>query len=210
MPEEFDPAWEYYEPDPYVAWVFARSGQASGFDAVFDGRMHKFGSVGMRFGSGDPNKIPVLRLGKEKIDRRVHNCGQGLLPKNCVHCGRVFRPARSTRVYCSPSCKQRSQVKPARPKAPKVATPVKIDRTKRMQIFLAMYKSGVRMADIAREVGISLATAQKWRRRQGLAPRGPRGKPSAPGDAVSGPGKRPAAPAARAGASPKGRKGRRI
>ncbi len=100
MPEEFDPAWEYWEPNPEIAEVMARNGVAEGFDAVIDCREDGRGlrrADGIRFGRGNPD-FARFHLAPEcpTADR--------LQPRVCPACRFEFVPDRSSRIYCSNRC----------------------------------------------------------------------------------------------------------
>jgi transposase-like protein len=105
MPE-LDPNWEYYTPDPEILEVMGDGNESvSNYDRVVDDRLYKNGCQGIRFGSGDPNRV-ILKEAKEKvIENRL------LERKICKQCGYSFQPKRGTRVYCSRECKSKSQVK---------------------------------------------------------------------------------------------------
>lgn len=190
MPEEFDPAWEFYEPDPYVAWVFATSGGVSGMDGVVDGRMYREESLGLRFGKGNPDATMPGRLGRPKpgVESRL------LERKTCPKCGYSFPPSRSTQVYCTDECSNLSQVKLCgvrkcrscgadyKPKRQRqvvcsnsCASKSRHNKLGRLDEFKTMYAGGSKVADIASDMGVSVTTAKEWRRLLNLGPRGPGG-----------------------------------
>lgn len=99
MAEEFDPAWEYYEPDPEVAWAVAceRLSSFGGFglrddDGSGDG-------IGFVFGCGDPNFYRT-RVAPPRYERQTAD----VPPRACGSCGFVFRPRESCGRYCSREC----------------------------------------------------------------------------------------------------------
>lgn len=89
MPEDFDPAWEYYAPDPETAEC--QSGPEVGGFAVLGiedrdrtSRIHdRDYNPGHRFGTRD-RRQPFRR--------------------ECAACGRSYRPWDEEQVYCSNAC----------------------------------------------------------------------------------------------------------
>lgn len=102
MPEQFDPAWEYFEPDPEVAEVFAPEGSGFGVLGIEGRRIERDGALlGFRFGVGNPDS-GRFRLARE---RRVREYGSVCRVLTCPQCGDQFlqdRPHRGT--YCSHRC----------------------------------------------------------------------------------------------------------
>ena len=100
MPEKLSEAWEYWEPNPEVAELFAMTGAISGFAVLGieleDGYVE---NSGFRFGCGNPNSC-FFRLAPE----RPTGEREPIKPKSCEGCERSFVPRRPDRVYCSSEC----------------------------------------------------------------------------------------------------------
>lgn len=106
MPLHIDEAWEYFEPNPEVAWIFGMSNGVSGYDLL---RIEQEiaessgNSSGMRFGRGNPNWF-VVRLAKEKIDRRLRH--QPLIYHiSCKRCKDTFVPNSHAQRFCGVKCR---------------------------------------------------------------------------------------------------------
>lgn len=108
MPEEFNPAWEYWEPEPEIAEAMAAE-RVRGFDGLGleleDGRSpyapYRKGAsnVGFRFDRGNPDAVlfdpepAPFRIGPSRTKpttRRVR----------CHRCGRGFDGDRHRYIFC--------------------------------------------------------------------------------------------------------------
>jgi hypothetical protein len=95
---EFDPEWEYYNPDPEVNEI-VYSRKVNDFGVVFTRDKSKKANHGFRFGNGNPNYCS-FRMGREKKGYRTIQ----LEDKNCPKCSRLFTPSRRSQVACSKRC----------------------------------------------------------------------------------------------------------
>lgn len=134
MPEEFDPLWEYWQPDPEIAEVMGAC-VPDGFDGIVEftddcsGRSYV---RGIRFGMGNPDfcrfRLAPAKPEREQTPRETRVCGycgeafrprcggsefcsrgcygdaRRLNPKLCPTCGDEFQPQHSSGVYCSRKC----------------------------------------------------------------------------------------------------------
>lgn len=180
MPEEFDPAWEYFvAEDPDVDFLSESPPEAWGF-AERDAENH-----GCRRGTGSPDKYlppepPAVRV----VDRHERaprecvtcrtlfivrrpsqsHCGRGCVKKgrdreladiDCETCGARFRPPYRGRRFCSRAC-IRASPPPPNPE---------------MTVFARGYLSGAAMSELALLCGVSVVQLKRWRRKLGLPPR---------------------------------------
>ena len=110
MPAYIDPAWEYWVPeDPELVEFLQEFGyqvDRSSFDCLTSLRDEDRAddsrrSVGFRYGRGNPNQLPHLKLGREK----KHGGARRSLPDRvCPTCGSSYRPKQSSQVYCRRAC----------------------------------------------------------------------------------------------------------
>lgn len=113
MPEEFDPAWEYFTPDPEI--------EDESPEVSLD-----FYRDGLRFGCGNPDteRCYTPGGGKSPEETACEGCGKVFLKsrlnarrcsKKCggrdeipesriCRCGKPFRPQRKTSFFCSVIC----------------------------------------------------------------------------------------------------------
>ncbi len=127
MPEEFDPAWEYHEPDPEIAELFAASAAgASVMDRLVVGRdFDHRANHALRFGRGNPDYFKG-RFARAKPDRREQRAKPkpkrqpkpAVYRRRCPAC-RDFFTAPADRKFCSPLCLARGPWRAA-PGAPRV------------------------------------------------------------------------------------------
>lgn len=113
MPEQFDPSWEYYEPDQEVEEGLGLSGfrdtSFALYDDCFDRRHQRCGSptgfhqtfFNPRYG-GDPNRYSS-HVGRERKSRG----GSLDYHVKCMGCGDNFLPDRVGRRHCSSACYKR-------------------------------------------------------------------------------------------------------
>ena len=157
MPESFDPAWEYFVPDPEIAWIFARSGAYERFEGIGD-------HIGLRFGKGNPDKFwgklaPEKPIKKRWVKEKTPQKKRVFLTKrNCVRCGVEYKPDHSCQKYCSYACC--GQIGAA-------ASSLK-DRERFLSVssqFISWWNEGKKLKDIASLLGIAIKTVGKWRRR---------------------------------------------
>ena len=197
MPFAIDPAWEYWTPDPEVSEaVDLGYARAEGFVSlgVEERRLVRdAGLSGFRFGFGDPNGSPRLKLRRERIASP-----RTLEPKECEQCRVLFQPRRSTRRFCSRACKLLAQRK-RRPKQtcskcqrafrPRwtgqgacgvaCANGLRNQMRRRSDASLirGMYLAGARLADIAAACCVSLPTVKRETRKLNPALRRASGRP---------------------------------
>ncbi len=102
MPEQFDPAWEYWVPSPEMQEAFGDADAPRSFAGLTDARLGRGAgrhhNMGVRFGRGDPDR-PHLKLGRAKRTRE-----SDLTPIPCRGCGHYFLPDRRSRKHCSGAC----------------------------------------------------------------------------------------------------------
>lgn len=112
MAMDFDPAWEYWMPDPEVAELLAESGLRCGINRIDQAFMcdelpsGRSLYVGVRFGRGNPNffrgRLRPLRPRvprPESPDRLIYR-------PRCRQCGERFWSSRIDKPYCSAYCRQ--------------------------------------------------------------------------------------------------------
>lgn len=100
---EFDPAWEYYTPDPEIDYcVHSRGGRSGSFDAVWDRRLAKVDNLGFRFGSGNPDRDPERF--RERRERRIDQPTWNEW-RECERCRQWFRADSDHRRYCGNECR---------------------------------------------------------------------------------------------------------
>lgn len=192
MPEEFDPAWEYFVPDPEVAEAVSHATQ--GFDGlgIEDRRLDRDGAVsGFRFGRGRPDAF-VCRLAPERPVERV-----GVANRLCGGCGRPFAPDRTSRKYCSDECYARPGRPRERPESAACEKCGRVFNPKRSEqrfcgrkcgggngtpppraitpageaVVAEMWAAGRTLAEIASHFGVTEITIKRTRRRLGLPAR---------------------------------------
>jgi transposase-like protein len=193
MPE-LDSSWEYYVPDPEIAEILGDGIDRREIESLYDivdKRDYTSGSSGLRFGTGNPTKPPLLRLGKEKVGVGSRELNRKL----CPQCGYSFQPSRSTRLYCSPECKAKSQSRKKIKRCTRCGkdyTPTrwgqltcsrscasKLRMTSKVgtiEKFRGLYESGMKVTEISSLLSISVPTVKRWRKELGLEARGPRGQ----------------------------------
>lgn len=200
MPELFDPAWEYFEPDPEIAEALEVHQRFNLWDLVGDDRLAKYENLGMRFGIGNPDHCR-FKLARPRPERL--NLSRLVYHRNCRTCGTLFLPDRESRWYCSQKCRPH----PGKPKSlpeyacarcgvrfqPRTAcrkfcSPECSQRSHGgpksridLEVFREMYLSGKPMKEIATAFAVNVSQCQRARRKLGLKPRGPRGS-ERPGD----------------------------
>ena len=97
MPEEFDPAWEYYTPDPEIAELLPPSGNA--LHCFLEAMRDDSGTpTGIRFGRGNPDRYHATRLAPLRPERPAPP------PRLCPTCGWSFEGRNR---YCSRACRPR-------------------------------------------------------------------------------------------------------
>lgn len=134
MPEQFNPAWEYYTADPEVEEVLIEStpDRSDRIDMAIDSRTGRFGMTGMAVMSHPDryrSRWPVRRefIKEARPDRKCKQCGCLFHPRNdeskycsalcfgltrrvnnpqraCKACGRVFYNRLAWVKYCSAVC----------------------------------------------------------------------------------------------------------
>jgi hypothetical protein len=196
---DISPAWEYYAPDP-EAEFFVGCRPAGGFDGlshVADFRAERMGAnPGVRFGRGNPDHFAgrlaperpraprkaepgirvcptcglwfrpdVWRPGKKHCSAPCYKpAGRPRTPacadRPCAVCGAAFRPESPGASYCSPACFRSTGRFRAPPPPP--------DAVRRCG---EMFAAGMRVADIAAALAVSMPTVKRWRRRAGVPPR---------------------------------------
>lgn len=99
MPEEFDPRWEYWTPDPEIAEAM---GAVEFGVELFERKSFRGGSRG---------KVEGFRIGHPKGGRFKLGIPRGrpretIEPRRCENrkCNRWFTPLRDERKYCSRQC----------------------------------------------------------------------------------------------------------
>lgn len=101
MPEEFDPAWEYWTPDPEIAELL--DPPAGGLDALGVNPLRSADAetpTGFRFGVGNPDRFTAWVKGE-----RTPKPPPVVIPEvECGRCGKTFCPDRPGRRYCSVGC----------------------------------------------------------------------------------------------------------
>lgn len=98
MPAHIDPAWEYWEPDPEIAFAM-HNGEVTGLDLIPKADLPSGRAVldGFRRGT-DPRK-DATRLGPERPSRPDR------LPlRRCLSCPMRFTPKDREHRYCSRAC----------------------------------------------------------------------------------------------------------
>jgi hypothetical protein len=204
MPEEFDPEWEYFEPDPEIAEVLVSHSRVSLAEMVFGGVRpgEDQGASGFRFGVGNPDAprgkvAPLTSRDVEQVYKAIQR-DHIHYHVRCEGCGGYFLPDKNSRKYCSNECYIRLGAariledipcttcgKVFRPRESgrkycsvpcSQARPGKGPTPKVDDLqFKQMYLSGTPMLEIANAFGVQLAQCKRVRRRLGLRPRGPRG-----------------------------------
>jgi len=100
--EQFDPAWEYWQPDPDIAEAMGCERLGTFADLGLEeeeqrGVWHKRENVGFRFGRGNPDWF-FVKFAPAKRERVYET-----KPKpryECQQCGAGFDGSRGRRVYC--------------------------------------------------------------------------------------------------------------
>lgn len=195
----FDPAWEYYTPDPEIHEILLETSTLHGFEGLINPRIEyndltgksRYGNSGIRFGKGNPNYYKT-RLGPERqtIER------QTLTERECKNpkCKEWYMPVYNGQKYCRLSCR----ILPGRVKVlPRELNCLKCDRAfiprysthyycsrrcvagmgghrpkvEELEIFKRMYEEGKSIPQIARVLGLSVAWTKKLRKRAGCPPR---------------------------------------
>lgn len=200
MPAELDPVWEYFTPDPEVEEVvYAR--RACGLDVLYDPEVsYRGANPGFRVGRGNPNHGAYLRLARPRPVRDR----EGISPRPCPSCGRVFTPMRRARVCCSKRCARLvywdgrcgADGRPVRvacgecgvefaplwpghrlcSRACASAAGARVSRKEVPDGFAEMYARGVPMKDLEAWFGVRKCQLKRWRRKLGLPAR-PTGRP---------------------------------
>ncbi len=204
MPEWIDPAWEYWQPSEEMLELYeGNCGKGNPEDTLMDlwnRVVKKRANLGFRISKFDKNlDKPYLKLARErprapekpelppvecktckiifKPDREGRSyCSRSCTPhrgsqrrledKTCPICQRIFRPREAVRVFCSPACVAKSQIGRKNPS---------VKEKELIQDFARRFTRGDSMAHIISQLGISLATAKRWRRKLKLPAR-PAGK----------------------------------
>lgn len=98
MPEELDPAWEYWTPDPEIDEVM----RYTNVDIIATIIEFNGGKIrdGIRFGKGNPNR-PYGKIAREKISILEST-------ERCTVCGDFFYRTANHQKYCSRQCKRES------------------------------------------------------------------------------------------------------
>ena len=104
MPEAFDPAWEYWEPDPEIAELLAEESDCDAdwrlFPDPLERRLDRGAVLGLRFGSMRSMRAidhPWLRLARP---RYAEPCESGCQRVECQWCGREFLERRPQMGRC--------------------------------------------------------------------------------------------------------------
>jgi hypothetical protein len=103
MPEELDPAWEYWTPDPEIAEILAEASRLSGFALLGVEESHAkklAGNVGFYFGRGNPNYYRSREARERPEVVRESKCRD----VSCLGCGVAFRQSRPNLMCCSREC----------------------------------------------------------------------------------------------------------
>lgn len=214
MPLHIDESWEYYTPDPEVAELGLEGAEAELFDgrrARSGGKAHAGFSFTPRPDCYSSyvarekvrrRETPELArvecptckqdFQPERASRRYCSVGcsarrggaastpaarrqpRRKLPESaaCERCGAPFRPYYTGQRMCSRRC------------ASYLGAPPGPDAAK-LEGFRAAYLRGGKVKDIADAVGVTLATAKRWRRKLGLPAR-PVGAPRRQANPVEG------------------------
>lgn len=196
MPEQFDPEWEYFTPaDPEIAELlgvpdcrFETLRTAGGGDNAVN--------LGCRYGRGNPDRYLPPEPGFVPVEDRPGAIGPG----QCPTCGETFTGTHSGQIHCCRECVPR----PGRVRVLKAAAcgtcrkpfrrlyarqrfccrkcvrqpPPAVDP--RLERFAGDYSAGLPMSSLAAKYDVKVCQLQRWRRKLGLPPRGPRGAKSAP------------------------------
>lgn len=190
MPLAIDERWEYHEPDPEVAELFAMTGACDARARIVDARVEdREGNVGFRFGRGDPNRVPALKLARTSLSARYREATVVRRQNvTCAECGDEFAPDRDGRRRCA-GCRRLGRLRvledrpcptcgvPFRPPqsrskyCSRTCTPPTRRRVKVPSGFVAAWTFGVTGAEIARAFGVSRSTVRKWRSVSGLPSR---------------------------------------
>lgn len=196
MPLEIDERWEYWEPDPDVAWVMARNwGRVSLMEMLRGGyEDNDCRNLGMRFGSGSWNSCH-LHQGPPKKGRWEDM--EPIQEQTCPTCERRFLPRKRGAVYCGVICVVRlgrSREAPRQEACRECGGPMDADSADRIYCsrrcaskaanrvksarqrpdrdrFIEMWESGASRNDLARAFGISVEAVKRWRVKFGLSPR---------------------------------------
>ena len=120
MPVDFDPAWEYWEPDPEIAQVmYCCQSRGSLLDDLWSDTRNDGYILGMRFGRGNPNKGGFhLARPRSRKELACQTCGDLFVPRNpdhiycsqeckrveCEQCGELFAPRSKHSRFCTLSC----------------------------------------------------------------------------------------------------------
>ncbi len=107
MPECFDPAWEYFEPDPEVAELFAETGAVRAEELVFgsdaDNRPAARGSRAAPAYQFNPNPNAYRsRLAPPKQVKVRQK--KSKVRAACATCEKPFYPERPRVTHCSRAC----------------------------------------------------------------------------------------------------------
>lgn len=102
MPIEFDPAWEYWEPDPEIAYAMSVPITNRDLVSEFYADVRRDGfTCGMRFGRGNPDYCQThLAPDRTKIRER----SRWTENKYCVQCKQSFTPKYRKQIYCRKKC----------------------------------------------------------------------------------------------------------
>lgn len=120
MPVEFDPAWEYFQPDP----EFATGESGGGGFSRLPWAREETDSIGFRFGRGNPN-FCSFRFGPAR-GSEWDPPAPAISLKRCVECNRLFKPTRPTKRFCATACAAARRARWQKP--PPTPTPTGIDR----------------------------------------------------------------------------------
>lgn len=176
MPLHIDEKWEYWQPDEEIAELLGVNNEAEAtvaslcidWDAV-----SKKTSSGFRFGRGNPDNF-FCRLAPDKWTRvrektrkqlrrtniKEHWTGPGrgrrrvLEDRKCLACETVFRPREENHRICKQGCVGHHQRQLAAKQKPKW-----------FKLFKSLYLANMKMTDIAKQVGVSLPTLKRVKRK---------------------------------------------
>lgn len=118
MPEEFDPAWEYWTPDPEINEILTESSEKDTLSSLLRINYSKHDNQNIGFRIGHPNSGKFTygyekgqRFSKVIIDRsrmpykRVKKRSISFAPRFCKGCSKTFIPNwERYSTYCSPEC----------------------------------------------------------------------------------------------------------
>ena len=113
MPEEFDPAWEYFTSDPELEDVISEK-EIHPFTKLgfLDRETERLSNVsaGFRFGHGNPNRafLKIRRTGKNPghtvESKKLHTQEDYYYLHSCPGCGDRFKSLIKNNPFCTPSC----------------------------------------------------------------------------------------------------------